>query len=142
MSDDGIEFCDTNIFVYAYDISAGEKRRMAKDLLERVWTSSTGALSVQVLQELFVSLTRKASPPLQSPAARQIVEDLTAWKVVEPSGRDVLEAIDTCVRWGLSFWDAMIVTAARRAGASVLWSEDLKNGESYDGVVVRNPFRT
>jgi len=142
MSDDGIEFCDTNIFVYAYDISAGEKRRMAKDLLERVWTSGTGALSVQVLQELFVSLTRKASPPLKSSAARQIVEDLTAWKVVEPSGRDVLEAIDTCVRWGLSFWDAMIVTAARRAGASVLWSEDLKNGESYDGVVVRNPFRT
>ena len=108
MSDDGIEFCDTNIFVYAYDISAGEKRRMAKDLLERVWTSSTGALSVQVLQELFVSLTRKASPPLQAPAARQIVEDLTAWKVVEPSGRDVLEAIDTCLRWGLSFWDAML----------------------------------
>ena len=142
MSDDGIEFCDTNIFVYAYDILAGEKRRMAKDLLERVWTSSTGALSVQVLQELFVSLTRKASPPLQSPAARQIVEDLTAWKVIEPSGREVLEAIDTCLRWGLSFWDAMIMTAARRAGASVLWSEDLKNGESYDGVVVRNPFRT
>ena len=142
MSDDVIEFCDTNIFVYAYDISAGEKRRMAKDLVERVWTSGTGVLSVQILQELFVTLTRKASPPLQSSAARQIVEDLTTWNVIEPAGRDVLETIDTCVRWKLSFWDAMILTTARKAGATVLWSEDLKDGESYDGVVVRNPFRS
>lgn len=140
MSDSGIEFCDTNVFVYAYDLSAGEKRRIAKDLVERVWTSATGAVSVQVLQELFVSLTRKASPSLQPSVARQIVEDLSTWRVIEPGSHDVLDAIDTCIRWHLSLWDAMILTAARKASAIVLWSEDLKDGESYDGVVVRNPF--
>jgi predicted nucleic acid-binding protein len=141
MSDDRGEFCDTNVFMYAYDVSAGDKRRKARDLVERLWVSGTGVISVQVLQELFVSLTRKASPSLQPSDAREIVEDLTTWKVIEPSGRDVLEAIDLCVRWGISLWDAMVLTAARKAGAPVVWSEDLKDGESYDRVVVRNPFR-
>lgn len=141
MSDDGGEFCDTNVLVYAYDLSAGEKRQKAKDLVERLWATGSGVLSVQVLQELFVTLTRKASPPLPPKEARQIVEDLATWRVVEPNSRDVLEAIDISLRWGVSFWDAMVLCAARKGGASVLWSEDLTHGEDYDGVVVSNPFQ-
>ena len=140
MSDSGGEFCDTNVIVYAYDMSAGEKRQRARALVERLWSSGNGMLSVQVMQELFVSLTRKTSPPLQPSRARTILEDLATWKVVEPSSHDVLEAVDISIRWQLSFWDAMIIAAARKGGARVVWSEDMKDGESYDGVLVRNPF--
>ena len=141
MSDEGLEFCDTNVIVYAYDVTAGEKRDSAKRLLERLWASGSGVLSVQVLQELFVTLTRKGSPPLRPVDAQAIVSDMTAWKVIEPTRHDVLEAIESSMRWNLSFWDAMVLTAAKKAGAAVLWSEDLNDGQIFDGTVVHNPFR-
>jgi predicted nucleic acid-binding protein len=134
------EFCDTNILVYAYDAAAGPKHQQAGALLERLWRDGSGALSVQVLQELFVTLTRKISRPLDVPTARGIVADLATWQVVEPATTDVLAAIDGAVRWQLSFWDALIVTAAQRAGAAVLWSEDFNNGQTFDGVTVRDPL--
>ena len=137
----GAEFCDPNVFVYAYDTIAGPKCPAAKRLLERLWDSGDGVVSVQVLQELYVTLTRKAAPPLAPADARAVVQDLATWRVVEPSRRDVLEAIDGAQRWRTSFWDAMILTAAIKAGAAVVWSEDLNDGQSYDGTTVRNPFR-
>ncbi|MBI4319877.1 MAG: PIN domain-containing protein [Chloroflexi bacterium] len=140
MSGEGVEFCDTNILVYAYDRSAGEKRTTAKRLIEGLWESGRGALSLQVLQEFFDTLTRKVSPPVSPPAARRIVEDLATWQVYEPARPDLLAAIDTSMEWGISFWDAMILVAARRSGARVLWSEDLNDGQEYGGVIVRNPF--
>jgi predicted nucleic acid-binding protein len=136
-----VEFCDTNIFVYAYDLSAGRKRTRARGLLETLWASGDGTLSVQVLQELFVTLTRKISPALPPPDARTIISDLVRWRVVEPTRNDVLLAIDAASRWQLSFWDAMIVVAAQRAGAAVIWSEDLNDGQDFDGAIVQNPFR-
>lgn len=134
------EFCDTNIIIYANDGSAGSKRDVAQDLMARLWQSGRGVVSIQVLQESFVTLTRKPQPPISPTEARGIVEELTQWRVVEPDRYDVLAAIDTSFRWQLSFWDAMLLLAARNAGAAVLWSEDLNDGQSYDGVVVRNPF--
>jgi predicted nucleic acid-binding protein len=68
------------------------------------------------------------------------VADLATWRVVSPTAADVLAAIDGTTRWQVSCWDAMVLTAARRAEASVGWSEDLNNGQLYDGAVVRNPF--
>jgi predicted nucleic acid-binding protein len=134
------EFCDTNILVYAYDVTAGPKRDQAKALLDRLWRSGDGAISVQVLQELFVALTGKIARPLLPEAARQIISDMSTWQVIEPGRSDVLSAIDAAARWQVSFWDAMILTAAIRAGAATVWSEDLNDGQVYDGVVVRNPF--
>ncbi len=135
------EFCDTNVIVYAYDTSAGDKRTRARQLLERLWHSGDGVLSIQVLQELFVTLTRKLGPPLPGADARAIINDLATWRTVEPTPTDVLEAIDAALNWQLAFWDAMIVTAARKARADVLWSEDLNDGQAFGGTVVRNPFR-
>lgn len=109
---------------------------MAKSL----WEKGEGVVSVQVLRELFVTLTTKVSPPVPVVQAREIVSDLLSWRVAEPTGDDLIEAIDMSARWRISFWDAMILAAARKTGASVVWSEDLKEGESYEGVVVRNPF--
>ncbi|HYY89527.1 MAG TPA: PIN domain-containing protein [Chloroflexota bacterium] len=137
-----VEFCDTNVLVYAYDTTAGAKREPARALLERLWLEGAGALSVQVLQELFVTLTRKIARPLEPLAARSIVADLATWQVVEPAAPDVLAAIDGADRWRVSFWDAMIVTTALHVGAAVMWSEDLTDGQTFDGVTVRDPFRT
>jgi len=134
------EFCDTNLFVYAYDATAGRKREQATALLARLWDSGAGVVSVQVLQELFVALTRKIPQPLPPVEAGAIVSDMTTWRIVEPGSRDVLAAIDGAVRWQVSFWDAMILTTAIRAGAGTVWSEDLNDGQTYDGMIVRNPF--
>lgn len=135
-----VEFCDTNILLYAHDTTADAKQERALALLQRLWATENGAVSIQVLQELYVGLTRKLSQPVTVAAAREIVESLSAWQVIRPGARDVLAAIDTGVRWQISFWDAMVLTTARLAGATVLWSEDLNAGQDYDGVVVRNPF--
>ncbi|TAK34307.1 MAG: PIN domain-containing protein [Chloroflexota bacterium] len=136
-----VEFCDTKVIVYAYDLSAGAKRTQSLKLLRHLWKSGDGALSMQVLQETFVTLTRKAVPPLAPLDARAIVSDLSTWKVIEPGRQDILDAIDGALRWRVSFWDAMVLTAARKADAAVIWSEDLGDGQRYDGIVVRNPFR-
>ena len=131
------EFCDTNVLVYAYDRSDTRKQRQAADLLDRLWTDHAGIVSVQVLQELFVTLRRK----LPAEDARAIVLDLSeAWPVIEPSGHDVVAAIDRGEEWQLSFWDAMMLTAANKAGAEVVWTEDLQHGQRYGDVRALNPF--
>jgi predicted nucleic acid-binding protein len=134
------EFCDTNILVYAYDLSAGVKRERAKSLVERLWQSGDGVVSIQVLQEVFVTLTRKGSPPLPAGQAREVVSDLATWRVIVPAAPDVLDTIDGMLRWHVSFWDAMLLTTANKAGAAVVWSEDLNHGQRYDGALVQNPL--
>jgi predicted nucleic acid-binding protein len=141
MSSTSVEFCDTNVVVYAYDSSAAAKYQEAQRLLNRLWVGRSGALSLQVLQEVYVNLTRKLRPAYSPTDARAIISDLATWRsVVEPTRRDVIEAAEQSQIWGISFWDAMILVAARRAGALIVWSEDLSDGQSYDGIVVRNPF--
>jgi predicted nucleic acid-binding protein len=135
-----VEFCDTNVVVYAYDTTAGAKHIQARQLLERLWLEGIGAISVQVLQELFVTLTRKIPRPLTTPTARDIIADLSTWHVVTPTPGDVLAAVDGTVKWNLSFWDAMILVAAQRCGASWVWSEDLNAGQTFGTVTLRNPF--
>lgn len=135
------EFCDANIVVYAYDVGADAKHDAARRLLHRLTEARTGVVSIQVLQEFFVTITRKVRQPLAARDARAVVADLAIWQVVAPVHSDVLAAIDRSLLWRVSFWDAMVLTAAIKAGASVLWSEDLNHGQSYDGTIVRNPFR-
>jgi predicted nucleic acid-binding protein len=135
------EFCDTNVLVYAHDLDAGSKHEQAVTLVERLWTTGEGVLSVQVLQEFFVVVTRKLSRPVPLAEARRAVEHLSAWRVFAPQPTDVLAAIDAAERWKLSFWDAMLLTAANRAGATVVWSEDLSHRQRYDHLEVHNPFQ-
>ncbi len=133
-------FVDSNLFVYAYDESAGPKREVARDLIAGLWESRSGCASVQVLQELFVTLTRKVPRPLSTREAASLVEHLSLWTVHSPRPRDVLSAIELHERAGVSFWDAMILTSARTLGCRILYSEDLNAGQSYDGVRVVNPI--
>ena len=133
-------FVDTNLFVYAYDESAGRKREVARDLISGLWESRSGCVSVQVLQELFANITRKVPKPLPVPNAAALIEDLSAWTIHSPGMRDVLYAIELHGQMGVSFWDAMILTSANSLGCRILYSEDLNAGQSYDGVLVMNPF--
>lgn len=134
------EFVDANVLVYAFDSSAAAKQVKAKQLLERLWETRTGCLSVQVLQEFFVTVTRKVTKPLAIDEANDRVRELTAWKVFAPTSDDVLAAIGLQKHEQLSFWDAMIVRAAAESGCDVLWTEDLSDGQLLQGVRIRNPF--
>lgn len=133
-------FVDTNVLVYAYDRGAGEKHERARALLESLWKSGSGALSVQVLQELYVNVRRKARRPVSAESARALVEDYLAWNPVINDGALLLAALDIETRYRLSFWDAMIVAAAEQAGAATLSSEDFNDGQTFERVQVVNPF--
>lgn len=141
MSDEKI-FLDTNVLIYGYDNSAGRKHQKARELLIQLWNSGLGVLSTQVLQEFHVSITRKIPKPLQINLAKQIVSDLLKWEVVLIDGLILLDAMDLQTRHHFSFWDSLIVTAAIRSRAQVLYSEDLQSGFRIGGLVVRNPFAT
>jgi predicted nucleic acid-binding protein len=133
-------FVDTNILVYAHDVTAEDKHARARALVGELWQSRQGCLSVQVLQEFFVTTTRKIPKPLDAPAAAQIIDDLAHWHLHAPGAGDVRAAIDIHQRTGASFWDAMILRSAKELGCQILYSEDLNAGQDYAGVHVRNPF--
>lgn len=134
------QFLDTNILVYAHDPSAGEKHKIARSLLLELWNSKAGCLSIQVLQELFVTITRKVPAPIPVHEAAQIVAELGSWRVHEPNVEDVLSAVRVQQRYQISFWDAMIIQSAGQLNCSILWSEDLNEGQTYQAVQVINPF--
>lgn len=134
-------FVDSNILIYAYDRSAGFKHELARSVVRGLWERRSGTLSVQVLQEFFVSATRKIPAPLDVREAAEVIRDLSRWRVHRPGASDVLEAVDLHRRVGISFWDAMIVRSAVSQGCGVLYSEDLNDGQIYDGVRVSNPVR-
>jgi predicted nucleic acid-binding protein len=133
-------FVDTNILIYAHDSAAGEKHLRAKALVEQLWESRSGAVSTQVLQELAVNLRRNAKKPLDAKATRDIIADYLAWQVVVNGGDSILEALELEARYQLSFWDALVVHAAQVAGAEILYSEDLSDGQRYGTVRVKNPL--
>jgi len=134
----GREFVDTNIFIYAFDRSAGSKRDIGAGLLERLWSERCGCVSLQVLQEFYVTATRKLGMPAGE-AARQ-VERLGKWTVHRAGFEDVRSAIDLHRHKRVAFWDAMILRSALSLGCTVLWTEDLSDGQQWESLVIRNPF--
>jgi predicted nucleic acid-binding protein len=133
-------FVDTNILVYAHDRSAGVKHQRARALVEQLWDSGKGALSTQVLQELCINLRRKAGNPLSVDEVRLLIRDFAAWDVVTNTPASILRALDIETRYKISFWDALIIQAAEDAGASILYSEDLADGQRYGAIRVVNPL--
>jgi predicted nucleic acid-binding protein len=132
-------FFDTNILVYADDRAAPAKQRTALDLVAKHRRARTGVVSLQVLQEYFVTVTRKLQ--VDAAIARRKVELLAEFDVASPEVSDILAAIDLHRLHGFSFWDALILRAAKQAGCSVLFSEDMQNTREIDGVRIVNPFR-
>lgn len=139
-AEDRRAFVDTNVLVYAHDAGAGQKLERARDLLRGLWSARSGCLSIQVLQEFFVTVTRRLPTTLDSPTAAAAVEDYARWTLHEPRSVDVLAAIELHEQAQIAFWDAMIVRSAAALGCGVLYSEDLNAGQRYDGVLVVDPF--
>jgi len=131
-------FLDSNILVYTDDAGAPEKQARALDLLERCRTDRTGILSTQVLQEYFVTATKKLK--ISPEIVRRKTELFGRFELVRIGFDDILAAIDRHRLHQISFWDALIVRAALQSGCSILFSEDLQAGRRIDGLEIVNPF--
>ena|SRR5579863_2417041 len=136
-----LAFFDTNVLVYMHDPGAAYKRDMALHLFRRHLYAETLVISTQVLQEFYVTVSRKLEN-IKSGQARAITAEYARLNVLAISPQHVLQAIDLRSRHQLSFWDGLILVGAKAAGASLLLSEDLAHGRVYDGVRVENPFVT
>lgn len=131
-------FLDTNVFVYA---AAGRrreerKRRLAMELIE---TEDFG-LSAQVLQEFYVTVTRKIAVPMRAEPAMKWVDTLANFPCVAIDAAIVKIAVEISERYRISYWDSGILAASEALGAATLYSEDLNAGQRYGSVRVRNPF--
>jgi predicted nucleic acid-binding protein len=132
-------FFDTNVLIYADDKAAPAKQRRALDLVAEHRRARTGVVSMQVLQEYFVTITRKLR--VDAAIARRKIELLAEFDVAAPEVADILAAIDLHRLHGFSFWDALVLRAAKQAGCSVVFSEDMQNARDIDGLEIVNPFR-
>jgi predicted nucleic acid-binding protein len=135
-----LTFVDTNVLAYAHDPSETRRQPIAQALLDVLWQERGGVISTQVLQELYVVTTRKFDPPMDRPAARELVALYAEWPVMRVDVPLILAASALEGRHTLSFWDALIVEAARRSGATRLLTEDLQSGRRIGGVQIENPF--
>ena len=133
-------FVDTNVLVYAHDASEAVKQPLARAVLDRLWAQRSGTLSTQILQEFYNTATRKLAPPMTRAEAREIVELYSAWPTVVIDPALILTASRVEEDHQLSFWDALVVEAARVAGADRLLTEDMQNGRVIEGVRIENPF--
>lgn len=142
MAVDGLTFVDTNVLIYAHDRSDALKQDAAQEILERLWTDGTGTLSTQVLQEVYVVATSQQKLAMSHQDARKLVEAYSAWPIVVVEPALILMASRLAEEQRVSFWDALIVEAARVSGATTLLSEDFQHGRTFDEVRIRNPFLT
>lgn len=139
MSGDSV-FVDTNVLIYAHDSDAGERHRRAADIVNGLWSTGDGIVSVQVLQEFYVNVTRKIPSPIPIATAREVVRNYTLWRTEWIAPEDVPRASEIEEQNRISFWDALIVTTAIKGGASRILSEDLNPGQVIAGIAVENPF--
>jgi len=140
MRDRALEFVDTNILIYAHDVDAGDRHWRAKEVVHALWESGDGMISTQVLNEFYVNVTQKIPSPIEPPQARAVIEAYLCWHVQTPGPESVLAASEIQQRYRISYWDALIVHAASRGGASVLFTEDLNAGQVIEGLQIVNPF--
>jgi predicted nucleic acid-binding protein len=132
-------FIDTNVLIYAHDIDANAKHKIAKEVLQELWSERTGVLSAQVLQEFYVNVTRKIPSPLSKDLARLVVSSYAIW-CLETTPTEILAAFRIEDESRIGFWDALIVSSAAKSGANRILSEDLNAGQRIAGILVVNPF--
>lgn len=138
-STSGKAFIDSNVLIYAYNVDASVKHEIAKGLLRNLWSNRAGVLSLQVLQEFYVNVTRKIPLPLSKGSARAAVSTYTVW-CTETTPADISAAFRIEDESQISFWDALIVASALRGGADRILSEDFSAGQRIAGVLIENPF--
>jgi predicted nucleic acid-binding protein len=132
-------FVDTNALIYAHDVDAKAKHEVAKSVLRELWSQRTGVLSMQVLQEFYVNVTRKIASPLPKEAARLVVNSYAIW-CTETTPAEISTAFHIEDESRIGFWDALIVAAAAKSGAIRILSEDLNAKQVIAGIRIENPF--
>ena len=132
-------FVDTNVLIYAHDVDAKAKHEVAKSVLRELWSHRTGVLSMQVLQEFYVNVTRKIASPLPKDAARLVVNSYAIW-CMETTPAEISAAFRIEDESRIGSWDALIVAAAAKSGAIRILSEDLNAQQMIAGVRIENPF--
>ena len=135
-------FVDTNILVYAHDLAAGDRHNQASTIIEDLWDTNAGVISTQVLQEFYVTVTRKIVKPLDRLRAREIIRNYLVWPVHLNDAETVLLASEIEARNNLSFWDALIVAAAQLLHVDKIFTEDMNHGQRIEGILIVNPFLT
>jgi len=131
---------DTNILVYAVDGSLANKRKQEASM--KLIEECNFGLSAQVMQEFYVTVTRKLKTPLSPDSAMAYLDRFTAFPVIPTDYGLVIEGIRNSLRFQVSYWDGTILAATRRLGAGIVYSEDLNPGQRYGSVQVMNPFLT
>jgi predicted nucleic acid-binding protein len=131
-------FVDTNIFIYSVDLADPKKQRASQSWLAELWADGNGRISFQVLQEFYSKVYQK--DPAAREAARAAIRDLLAWNPVPVNAEILDRSWKIQDRYQLSFWDSLIVAAAKSASCRYLLTEDLQDGQSLDGLLVVSPF--
>jgi len=132
-------FVDTNVLIYAHDVDAKGKHEVAKSVLRELWSERTGVLSMQVLQEFYVNVTRKIAKPLSKAEARLVVNSYAIW-CGETTPAEIAAAFRIEDESRIGFWDALIVASAAKSGETRILSEDLNAPQRIAGIRVENPF--
>lgn len=136
----GRTFIDTNVLIYAHNLDGGTKHSIARNVLRELWSErDVGVLSMQVLQEFYVNVTKKIPKPLSKNSARLVVDSYAIW-CVETTMAEISSAFRIEDEAKISFWDALIISAAVKSGATRILSEDLNAGQQIAGVRIENPF--
>ena len=138
----GTAFVDTNLLVYVRDADAGEKQVRAMDWLDHLWHDQSGRISCQVLQDYYVTVTQKLRPGIPPVDARRDVTALFAWNPSVTDANTIQQGWELQDRFGLPWWDSLIVAAALDLGCTYILSEDFQDGLMIEGVEIINPFRT
>ena len=132
-------FIDTNVLIYAHDVDAKAKHQVAKGVLRELWSERSGVLSMQVLQEFYVNVTRKIAKPLAKAEARLVVNSYSIW-CVETTPAEIAAAFRIEDESRIGFWDALIVASAAKSGTVRILSEDLNAQQKIAGIRIENPF--
>lgn len=133
-------FVDTNILVYAHDMDTGDRHARASAIIESLWEAETGVTSTQVLQEFYVTVTRKIKYPLKPAQTREIILNYLSWPIQVNDPEMTIRASEIGEKHNLSFWDALIIAAALQLQAKKIITEDLNPGQIIEGILIENPF--
>ncbi len=131
-------FIDTNVLIYADSADAGDKQSRASSLIAQFLRDGDGVISTQVLHEFVNAAIRKLALPLDLVRAR--VRLYSRFETVTASPASILDALDLHALHTISFWDALILQAARQSGCVQVLTEDLQAGAVIGGVRVVSPF--
>ncbi len=134
-------FVDANVLVYSRDTSKLDKQGLASEWVSYLWKSGTGRLSMQVIAEYYAVVTGKLKPGMEIPRAREDVEDLFSWRPLPMTPALIAEAWAIQDLFHLSWWDSLIVSAAKILRCTYLLSEDFQHSQDFKGIRIINPFR-